>query len=67
MAGWHHQYNEHKLGQTLGDVVRDRGLACAAVHSVAKSRTQLDDRTTLALKIGWEMVQLHENNWNFHH
>ena len=28
MAGWHHQCNECKLGQTLGDGDRQGGLAC---------------------------------------
>ena len=28
MTGWHHQRNEHELGQTLGDVEGQGGLAC---------------------------------------
>ena len=28
MAGWHHQCNEHELGQTLGDGEGQRGLVC---------------------------------------
>ena len=28
MAGWHHQCNEHELGQTLGDGEGKGGLAC---------------------------------------
>ena len=42
MAGWHDQCKGHELGQTL-EMVRDREAWCAAVHGVAKSRTQLDD------------------------
>ena len=28
MAGWHHQCNEHELGQTPGDAEGQGGLAC---------------------------------------
>ena len=28
MAGWHHQCNEHELGQTLVDGEGQGGLAC---------------------------------------
>ena len=28
MAGWHHLYNEHDLGQSLGDGEGQEGLAC---------------------------------------
>ena len=28
MAGWYHQFNEHELGQTLGDGEGQGGLAC---------------------------------------
>ena len=34
----------------LGETVRDREAWCAAAHGVAKSRTQLSDRTTAAKK-----------------
>ena len=27
-AGWHHQFNAHELGQTLGDGEGQRGLVC---------------------------------------
>ena len=30
MAGWHHQCNEHKLGQTLGGSEGQGGLACCS-------------------------------------
>ena len=30
MAGWHHQCNEHELGQTLGDGEGQGGLACCS-------------------------------------
>ena len=28
MAGWHHQFNEYELGQTLGDGKGQGGLVC---------------------------------------
>ena len=28
MVGWHHQFNGHELGQTLGDGEGQGGLAC---------------------------------------
>ena len=30
MAGWHHQCNEHELGQTLGDDGGQGGLVCCS-------------------------------------
>ena len=30
MAGWHHWYNEHELGQTPGDGERQRNLVCVS-------------------------------------
>ena len=41
VAGWHHQRNEHELGQTPGDN-EEREACWAAVHGVAKSWTWLD-------------------------
>ena len=42
MVGWHHQLNGHGFGWTSewGD---DREAWRAAIHVVAKSRTQLSD------------------------
>ena len=42
MVGWHHQLNGHEFGQTPG-AGDGQGGCCAAVHGVAKSRTQLSD------------------------
>ena len=42
MVGWHHQLHGHELGQ-LQEIVTDREAWHAAVHGVAKSRTQLRD------------------------
>ena len=30
MTGWHHQCNEHQLGQTPGDTDGQGGLACCS-------------------------------------
>ena len=40
MVGWHHQLNGHESEQALG--VGD-GQGSAAVHGVAKIKTQLSD------------------------
>ena len=42
MAGWHHRYNGHELGQTSGDGEGQEARP-AAVHGVMKSWTQLSD------------------------
>ena len=41
MVGWHHRLNGHEFGWTPGVGDGQRGLACAAVHRVTKSRTRL--------------------------
>ena len=30
VVGWHHQFNEHELEQTLGDSEGQGGLACCS-------------------------------------
>ena len=39
MAGWHHQCNEHELGQTMGDGEGQGGLACCSPWSCKESNT----------------------------
>ena len=34
MAGWHHQFNEHELGQTLGVGEGQGGLAYCSLWSL---------------------------------
>ena len=45
MVGWHHHLSGHSLGK-LWEIVKDRAACHTAVHGVAKSWTQLSDRTT---------------------
>ena len=42
MAGWHHRYNGHGLGQTSGNGEGSEAWH-AAVYGVAKNWTQLGD------------------------
>ena len=44
MAGWHHRLDGHELSELL-ELVMDREVWRAVIHGVAKSRTQLSDRT----------------------
>ena len=37
MVGWHHQFNGHELGQTLGDGEGQRGLACYSLWGCRES------------------------------
>ena len=39
MAGWHHRYNGHELGQTLGDGEGKGGLACCSPWGCKESDT----------------------------
>ena len=39
MAGWHHQCNGHKFGQTLGDGEGQSSLVCCSLRGLKKSDT----------------------------
>ena len=48
LVGWHYRFNRHELEQAPGDGEgqgKDREAWRAAVHGIAKSWTQLSDRT----------------------
>ena len=47
MAGWHHQLNGHEFEQTPGDREGQGSLASCS-PGIAKSQTQLNDRTTIS-------------------
>ena len=39
MAGWHHKFNGHELGQTPGDSKGQGGLACYSPWAFKESDT----------------------------
>ena len=39
IAGWHHRYNGHELGQTLGDGEGKGGLSCCSPWGCKESDT----------------------------
>ena len=51
MAGWHHSYNGHELGQTLGDGKGQGGLACCSpwVHKESDTTVGLNNNIVLSV------------------
>ena len=47
MAGWHHRLNGCEFDGDVQELVMDREAWRAAIHEVAKSRTQLSNCTEL--------------------
>ena len=37
IVGWHHQFAEHELGQTLGDGEGQRSLVCYSLWGLEES------------------------------
>ena len=65
MVGWHHRLNGHEFEQALGvdDGQGSREAWRAAVHGVAKSRTQLSDWTELKILSGMQYCYLVVYHW----
>ena len=57
MAGWHH-WLDGRESEWTPELVMDREAWRAAIHGVAKSRTQLSDWTEILVKLMNEGVHL---------
>ena len=53
IVGWHHWLDGHKFEQELQKLVMDREAWHAAVHGVARSQTQLSNRTDWSIIKVW--------------
>ena len=53
MVGWHHQFNGHELGQTLGDSVGHGNLACCSPwgHKESDTTERLNNNKDLTVLI----------------
>ena len=61
-VGWHHQLNSMDMSLSkLQELVMDREACLAAVHGVAKSQTQLSDRTELIVVLHVDIGELLPN------
>ena len=49
MVGWHHQFNGHELGQTLGDGEGQGSLGCCSPWGSEESNTtsQLNNKSVI--------------------
>ena len=50
-VGWHHQFNSHELGQTLGDGEGQGGLACCNTWGLKEQDTtwQLNNNSIMVV------------------
>ena len=46
VIGWHHQFNGHEVGQTLGDGEGHRGLVCCSPPGLKESDTTTEQQIT---------------------
>ena len=62
MAGWHHQCNEHELGQTPGDGEGQGGLMCCSPRGCKESDMtgQLNNNSIPFLKITYSHLILQQ-------
>ena len=60
MVGWHHQFNGHELGQTLGDSVGHGNLACCSPwgHKESDMTERLNNNKDLTVLISTKVKML---------
>ena len=79
MVGWHHQCNEHELGQTPGDGEEQGGLVCCSpwgrkesdtterlrtqAHVCQKRKAKNGGQTRHLAKLFWEEMGTTEERW----
>ena len=57
-AEWHHQCNEHKLGQTLGDIEGQGGLVCYSLWGHKESDMTWRPNNNKKFKVQKELILL---------
>ena len=62
MVGWHHQFNEHELGKTLGDGEGQRGLVCCSPWSQRVGHDLVTEQQQSHPRLG---VTVHQNQEYF--
>ena len=66
MAGWHHLFNGHELGQTLGDGERQGGLACCSPWGCKESDMtwRLNDSNNSWVYLFLLKIKRDSNSWD---